>query len=62
MGKPCGPDCRDSCCMYVGGIGGLTPAEDAQLVELLNGGQRCECGQCSDECSSPIVKPGIRSA
>lgn len=39
-----------------GGIGGLTPAEDAALDDLLNGEHKlCECG--SPGCGSPIIPP-----
>lgn len=42
-----------------GGIGGLTPAEDAELSDLLNGPHKlCECGDPG--CGSPIPKPGLR--
>lgn len=41
-----------------GGIGTLTPAEDAQLTDLLNSEPPCECGVCG--CNNPIWEPGRR--
>lgn len=39
-----------------GGIGGLTPGEEAELSDLLNGEHRiCECMAC--ECGSPLIVP-----
>ena len=39
-----------------GGIGGLTPAEDAELSDLLNGPHKvCECG--SPGCGCPLITP-----
>lgn len=45
-----------------GGIGGLTPAEDVELNDLLNGPHKaCECGD--GMCGNPILRqPGIRDA
>lgn len=38
-----------------GGLGDLTPAEQHTLYsDLLNEGDRCECGLCTSDCSSPI--------
>lgn len=39
-----------------GGIGGLTPGEEAELSDLLNGAHKtCECGQPA--CGSPLIIP-----
>lgn len=41
-----------------GGIGGLTPAEESQLSDLLNQDYPCECGVCG--CNSPLIEPKSR--
>jgi hypothetical protein len=39
-----------------GGIGGLTPAEDDALNDLLNRADKlCDCGVCG--CGSPLIEP-----
>lgn len=45
--RPANPD---------GGLGDLTPAEEARWTDLLNApGDLCECGKCG--CGSPILEP-----
>lgn len=38
-----------------GGIGGLTTGEEAELSDLLNQEQPCECGETC--CGSPLIDP-----